>query len=181
MEEKKYYNPAGRFYLRSVGGWRSGRTAVLHFVSFCVFSIFSVFSVDLKERERDFVLRISALISRQPPWATHSAPISSYLQYRNSYLVVVRAEVFKVTEANVRQADHDGDDENHEGEHRQWRQKPCREKRERQEWCHACQEDLHLLFVIKHGWQKNEESDISVIWWINAMTRSVNTDSESSF
>ncbi len=50
--------------------------------------------------------------------------VSSYLQYCNPYLVVVRAEVLEVTEAHVRQADHDGDDEHHEGKHGRRGQKP---------------------------------------------------------
>lgn len=51
-------------------------------------------------------------------------PVSSYLQDRNSYLVVVCAEVFKVTETDVRQAHHDGDDQHHEGEHGSRGRKP---------------------------------------------------------
>lgn len=50
--------------------------------------------------------------------------VSSYLHYRNSYLVVVRAEILEVAEAHVRQADHDGDDEHHEGKHGRRGQKP---------------------------------------------------------
>ncbi len=50
--------------------------------------------------------------------------VSSYLQDSNLYLVVVCAEVLEVTEAHVRQADHDGDDEHHEGKHGRRGQKP---------------------------------------------------------
>lgn len=51
-------------------------------------------------------------------------PGGLYLQHCNPYLVVVRAEVLEVTEADVRQADHDGDDEHHEGKHGRRSQEP---------------------------------------------------------
>lgn len=40
------------------------------------------------------------------------------------YLVIVSTEVFEVSKADMTQADHDGDDENHKGEHGGESQKP---------------------------------------------------------